>query len=153
LVREDLESLREFRCFTPPGQWYEREAIKALRQAVRHYAADDLLDRDRILLFERDDILHAVTVFGPELEKTAHLGFVGISEEFHGARIDSEDGDRLSDAVLDTTLENAAQLGFEVVTAQVAHAHGRSVAMLDRAGFERQSRYDQDYDLYAVGVG
>jgi RimJ/RimL family protein N-acetyltransferase len=53
---------------------------------------------------------------------------------------------------VETTLEYAVQLGFGRVTVQVARAHGRSVALLERAGFTRVSRFDQDYDLYAVDL-
>lgn len=150
LFEEDLNALRAFRCVVDTGAWYEREAKKVLRRAIGVYRERALGERDRVLLFQRDDELQAVSVLAEESSTTVHLAFVGLSIEFHGARIDSEDGDRLSDAVLESSLEVAQELGFRRVSAQVAREHRASRAMLDRAGFLQVSRYDHDYDLCAV---
>lgn len=150
LFEEDLEALRDFRCVIGAGAWYEREATKVLRRAVRLYGNRGLGERDRILLFERDGELMAVSVLSDESEDVAHLGFIGIASDLHGARIDAVDGDRLSDAVLESSLDTATELGFRRVTVQIARAHHTSHALLQRAGFERISRYDHDYDLCAI---
>lgn len=149
---DDVAALRSFRCFAGAGAWYEREAEKVLRLATRLLASDDLDDHDRILLCEREDALLAVGVFSHESERTAHLSFVGLRHDVHGARIDAPDGPRVSDTFLESCLEDARQLGFQRVTAQVARDHKRSRAMLDRAGFAPISRFDQDYDLWAIAL-
>jgi hypothetical protein len=132
LFGEDVVALRSFRCYAGAGAWYEREAQKALKRAISVLASGALGERDRILLFERDGELMAVTVFSEESERSAHLGFIGLERELHGTRIDSEGGDRLSDAVLDSTLGAIRDLGFRRVTAQVPSAHERSRSMLKR---------------------
>jgi len=150
LFTEDLESLRDFRCYRGPGSWFEREANKVLRTAIGRFRLGLLQERDRILLFERDGDLQAVSVLAGESSKLGHLAFVGIEAELHGARIDSVTGDRLSDSVVETALEHAVDLGFSRLTAQVARAHEKSLALLDRTGFQLVSRFDRDYDLYAI---
>jgi RimJ/RimL family protein N-acetyltransferase len=149
---DDAGALRSFRCFAGAGVWYEREAEKALRRATRRFTSGDFGDHDRILLFHWDDELLAVCVFSRESAKSAHLSFVGLKYSVHGARIDASDGPRLSDAVLESCLEEARLLGFERMTAQVARDHAISRAMLDRAGFAPLSRVDQDYDLWAIAL-
>lgn len=150
LFAEDLDLLRDFRCYRGAGSWFEREASKVLRTAIGLFRVGLLQEKDRILLFERDGDLQAVSVLAGESSNLGHLAFVGIEAELHGARIDSVTGDRLSDAVVETTLEYAVDLGFHRVTTQVARAHEKSLALLDRAGFRLVSRYDRDYDLYAI---
>jgi L-amino acid N-acyltransferase YncA len=150
---EDGIALRSFRCFAGAGVWYEREAVKVLRRAIRLFDSGDLRDRDRILLCEREDALYAVGVFSAESKQTAHLGFVGLRHDLHGARIDEPDGPRVSDAFLESCLDEARGLEFQRVTAIVAREHQRSRALLDRAGFTALYRFDQDYDLWAVSLG
>lgn len=152
LGEEDLDSLRDFRCYRGQGSWFEREAGKVLRRAIGQYRNGRLDDKARIILFERDGELQAVTVLAAESEVTAHLAFVGIDADLHGARIDSPTGHRLSDAVVETSLEYAVDLGFRRATAQVAREHSKSLALLRRIGFGQVSRFDQDYDLYAVDL-
>jgi RimJ/RimL family protein N-acetyltransferase len=150
LFAEDLGLLREFRCYRGRGSWFEREAKRVLRTAIGRFRDGLLQEKDRILLFERDGDLQAVSVLTGESSVTGHLAFVGTDAGLHGARIDSVTGDRLSDAVVETTLEYAVDLGFHRVTAQVAQAHEKSLALLDRTGFRFVSRFDRDYDLYAM---
>jgi hypothetical protein len=152
LLEEDVQELRGFGCLDGTGAWYERDAARILRKAAAALEARKLADRDRVLLFERDGILHAVSVFTESSDVTAELVFLGLAAEFHGARIDSASGDRLSDAVLSATLDAALDLGFERVTAHVARPHARSRAMLDRAGFQVLSQADRDYDLCVVST-
>ena len=150
LFAEDVVLLREFRCYRGPGSWFEREAKKVLRTATAQFRAGLLQEKDRIILVEREGDLQAVSVLVGESSKLGHLAFVGIEAELHGARIDSVTGDRLSDAVVESSLEYAMDLGFERLTAQVARAHEKSLALLDRAGFRLVSRFDRDYDLFAI---
>lgn len=152
LLDEDLVALRAFRPYVGAGSWYEREASRVVRRAAGLLSQGELRERDGILMFEWDDELLAVTVFSEESSRTAHLGFVGLKAEVHGARIDDVAGPRLSDAVLDATLDEIASLGYDRVTAQVARDHARSRALVARAGFTAVSRYDSDYDLVAVAV-
>jgi RimJ/RimL family protein N-acetyltransferase len=152
LFHEDLAALRSFRCHAGAGAWYERQAEKALKQAISVLASRALGQRDRVLLFEQDGQLMAVAVFSEESRATAHIGFIGLERDLHGARIDSDDGDRLSDAVLDSTLDAIRDLGFTRATAQVACAHTRSRAMLERIGFQRLSRFNHDYDIHAIDL-
>lgn len=147
----ELSALRSFRCFAGAGVWYEREARGVLNRAISLFASDDLKERDLLLLFWWDDELLAVSVVAEETERTAHLAFVGLKTELHGARIDSVDGPRLSDAVVETSLDEAEGLGFDRVTAQVAREHQRSLALLHRAGFAFASRFDH-YDVQAVSL-
>jgi L-amino acid N-acyltransferase YncA len=149
---DDVAKLRSFRCFAAPGSWYEREALKVLRRATQRLADGNLSDRDRILLCEREDALYGVSVLAAESEKTAHLGFLGLRADLHGARIDSLDGERVTDAFLASCLEVARGLGVQRVTAIVARDHERSRAMLARTGFTVVSRFDRDYDLQALSV-
>ena len=153
LKTEDAAALRSFRSFAGAGIWYEREAEKVLRRAIRLFVADELRQRDRLLLIEREDDRLGVAIFGEESAATAHLGFVGLRVGAHGARIDSETGPRLSDATVESCLEEATLLGFERMTAQVAREHKRSQCMLHRAGFAFVSRFDHDYDLWAIRLG
>lgn len=152
LFDEDYDDLVDFRSHTGAGHWYERKAYEVLKRARRLYRDRDLRPRDRILLFERDGLLHAVTVFSAESERTALLGYIGVRAELHGARIDSEDGDRLSDAVLVATMDSARALGYERMTAEAATANVGAVRLMKRNGFELISRLDADYGLWAISV-
>lgn len=148
----DLAALRSFRSYLGSGIWYEREAEKVVRRATRCWTEGELRERDRLFLIEREDQLLAVAVFEAESDLTAHLGFVGVSRDVHGARIDSPSGQSLSDTVVESVLDEAAGLGFRRVSAQVASEHARARALLDRAGFRVVSRFDHDYDLWAVAL-
>jgi len=148
----DLAALRSFRSYLGSGVWYEREAEKVVRRATRYWTDGELGERDRLLLIEREDQLLAVAVFEAESDLTAHLGFVGLSRDVHGARIDSPSGQRLSDTVVESVLSEAATLGFRRVAAQVAREHAKARALFDRAGFSDVSRFDHDYDLWAVAL-
>jgi RimJ/RimL family protein N-acetyltransferase len=152
LIQEDLERLQDFRSYLGEGSWFEREAAKVLRRAIALYRDNRLRERDRILLFERDDELYGVTVLADEAPATVHLAFVGIDADLHGAHIDSPTGPRLSDSMVEATLDYAADLGFRRATAQVARQHKKSLALLERVGFRPLSRFDQDYDFYAVNL-
>jgi hypothetical protein len=85
----DLAALGSFRSYLGSGVWYEREAEKVVRRATRYWTEGELGERDRLFLIEREDQLLAVAVFEAESDLTAHLGFVGLSRDVHGARIDS----------------------------------------------------------------
>jgi hypothetical protein len=152
LFEEDLNSLRQFRSHHGAGSWFERDARKVLSQATRHYREGDLRERDRITLFEQDDELQAVTVLSEDSAATAELAFLGVSADLHGARIDSPVGDRLSEAVVESTLDSAGRLDYRRVTAYVAHEHDRCLDLLTTVGFEVLSQYDHDYSLLAISV-
>jgi hypothetical protein len=127
--------------------------VKVVRRAATLLEQGQLAERERIQMFEVDDDLVAVGVFGPESDITAHLGFVGLRSGVHGARIDSDDGPRVSDSVLESCLEEASDLGFRRVTAQVARENERGRGLASRVGFRVVSRFDADYDLWAVELG
>lgn len=101
-------------------------------------------------MFEWDDDLLAVSVIEEISDRSAQIAFIGVDADRHGARIDSDDGDRLSDAVLGATLDIAEDLGFKRVVAQVAKSHDTSLRLLGRAGFTKASEVDHDYALFAV---
>jgi hypothetical protein len=149
---EDVAALRSFRAYVGAGRWYEREALKVVRRGAKLLEQGHLADRERIQMFEIDDDLVAVGVFGPESDITAHVGFVGLRRGVHGARIDRDDGPRLSDSVLESCFEEASSLGFRRATVQVARDNEPGRALATRVGFRVLSRFDADYDLWAVDL-
>jgi RimJ/RimL family protein N-acetyltransferase len=123
-----------------------------LKQATKLLDESRLGERDRMMLVAWDDELLGIAVLSEQSKRTVGLAFIGIKLDAHGARIDADDGPRLSDSIVESALEEAERLGFDRVTAQVAAEHTASVALLERVGFGRLSRYDRDYDIYALAL-
>jgi L-amino acid N-acyltransferase YncA len=149
----DPAVLRAFRSFVRPGMWFEREAEKVVRQAASLLARNELDSHGRVLLAVNDtEEVLAVSVLGRTDNRTAELAFVGVRYDLHGATIESPHGRRLSDSLVEASLDEAAAAGYKRMIAYVAREHVISQGLLARAGFVWLSRFDSSYDLWAVSL-
>jgi GNAT superfamily N-acetyltransferase len=142
----DAAALRAFRC--GHGPWYVFDAAKVVRRAA------SVLDsaaayRTRVLLFERNDALDAVTIVQQtESERIADLVVVAVQTDLQGTWVRQEPARPLCVAVLEETLRFARREGYERIVAMAAAQNKRSVRLITGAGFEKVTELDGDYALY-----
>jgi hypothetical protein len=143
----DAEAIRSFRCGHRP--WYVQDAAKVIRRAASVLGTPAaIIHRTRVLLFEEEDRLIAVSVVQAHDSLTADLVVLAVYEDVQGGWLRQEPSRPLCVAVLEETVRFAAREGYERIIAIAAEQNTQSVRLITGAGFTRVTQLDGDYILY-----
>lgn len=131
-----------------------QDAVKVTRRAASVLGtAAATTRRTKVLLFETDDCLTAVSIVQQAHEpRTADLVVLAIHEDVQGAWLDEQPPRTLCVAVLEETARLAVRDGYERILAIAAEQNEKSVRLLTRAGFSPVTRLDGDYTLYQAAL-
>ena len=148
---EDAAAIRSFRCGHRP--WYVQDATKVIRKAASVLGTPAAARETKVLLFEADDRLIAVSIVQQAHEPhTADLVVLAIHEDVQGAWLDEKPPRPLCVATLEETAHLAARDGYERILAIAAEQNEKSVRLITRAGFSPVTRLDGDYTLYQAAL-
>ena len=144
---DDAEAIRAFRCGHRP--WYVQDAVKVIRRAASVLGTPAaIIHRTKVLLFEEDDRLIAVSVVQAHDSQTADLVVLAVHEDVQGGWLRQEPSRPLCVAVLEETVRFAAREGYERIVGIAAEQNTKSVRLITGAGFTRVTQLDGDYALY-----
>jgi hypothetical protein len=144
---DDADAIRAFRCGHRP--WYVQDAVKVIRRAASVLGTPAaIIHRTRILLFEEEDRLIAVSVVQAHDSQTADLVVLAVHEDVQGGWLRQEPFRPLCVAVLEETVRLATRESYERIVAIATEQNTKSVRLVTRAGFARVTQLDGDYTLY-----
>jgi hypothetical protein len=152
----DDRPLRTFRC-SSHGRPYEDEVEVYIQEGALNTALSGRLDHRLLLIEAPEDGLVAVVAHHskeyphPDDQSISgtHLVVIAVELRFQGTVLTDDRGARLSDFVMDAMLADADARGRgSVVTALVAAANSRALALCERAGLvERLPSSQRGYEL------